>query len=99
MTAASNVASVAVPAGAAVIVAPADPARTYLRLNNSSLSDLTFSISQAAATARKGWRNTGAQADFELDDRLVGELATAEIWCYNAGTVAAEVACIYGYRV
>lgn len=95
----SNVASVAVPAGTAVVVAPADPARTYLRCNNSSLSDLTFSISQAAAAAQKGWRNTGGQADFELDDGTVGKLAAAEIWCYNAGTVAANVACIYGYRV
>lgn len=94
----SNVASVAVPAGAAVIVAPADPARTYLRCNNSSLADLTFSVSQTAAQAQRGWRNTGQQADFELDDQAVGGLVQEAIWCYNAGSTVANVGCIYGYR-
>lgn len=95
----SNVSSVTVPASSAVIVAPADNQRTYLRLSNSSLADLCISISQAAAQAEKGIRNTGGQADFELSDDVVGQLVTAEFWCFNKSTVAANVTVIQGYRV
>lgn len=95
----SNVSSVTVPANSAIVVAPADNQRTYLRISNSSLADLCVSVSQAAAQAQKGIRNTGGQADFELSDEVVGQLVAAEFWCFNKSTVAANVAVIQGYRV
>lgn len=94
----SNVSSVTVAAGTAALVVPADPSRTYLRCNNSSVADLTYSISQAAAQAFKGWRNTGAQADFELDDLTVGNLVQSAFWVFNNSSVAANVSIIQGYR-
>ena len=94
----SNVSAVTIPAGTAALVVPADQSRTYLRCNNSSLADLTFSISQAAAQTFKGWRNTGAQADFELDDYTVGALVQSAFWVFNNSSVAANVSIIQGYR-
>ena len=94
----SNVSTVTVAAGATVQAVAADDERDYIRFINSSLSDICISISQAAAAVGKGYRSTGAQADFELSDAQVGNLVQSEFWCHNNSTVAATVSIVQGYR-
>lgn len=93
-----NVSAVTIPAGQTVQIAPADPTRTYLRFFNSTLSDVTYSISQAAASTFKGARNTGGQPDFVIDDDAGSGLVQGAWWCFNNSTVAAIVSIIQGYR-
>lgn len=95
---AANVSAVTVAAGATVPLVAADPARTHLRFFNSTLSDFTYSISQAAAAAFKGARNTGGQPDFQLDDNSGSALVQGAWWVFNNSTTAGIVSVIQGYR-
>lgn len=95
---AANVSAITVAAGTTVPLVAADPSRTYLRFFNSTLSDFTYSVSQAAAAAFKGARNTGQQPDFELGDDSGSALVQGAWWVFNNSATAGIVSIIQGYR-